>query len=128
IEVLLCLGQALWERTTRAEREAWWRLLVAEIEVGVEGEIDEAALGEKRVLMGSRASARSSRRFQKYAGVSFAGSAAEYVHCLWHDVTIREGPEHLPAVWLQRRLEALARWFPPNRGYRLFSGARDKSS
>ncbi len=127
IELLVCLGQALWEKTTRAEREAWWMLLGAEIEAGVEGEIDEAALREKRALLASRVSARSLRRFQKYAGASFAGSAAEYVHCLWHDVTIRTGPEHLPAPWLRRRLEMLARWFPANRGYRLFaSGAANE--
>jgi hypothetical protein len=35
--------------------------------------------------------------------------AAEYVHCLWHDVTIRTGEEYLPAPQLRRRLELLAR-------------------
>ncbi len=120
IEILLCLGQALWEKTTAAEREAYWKMLGAEIEAGAAGEIDEAALREKRALLASRISARSLRRFQKYARASFAATAAEYVHCLWHDVTIRSGPEHLPAAWLRRRLEMLARWFPPKRGYRLF--------
>jgi hypothetical protein len=94
--------------------------LSAEIEAGVSGEIDEEALAEKRALLGSRVSARSRRRLERYARASFAGTAAEYIHCLWHDVTVRSGPEHLPAPWLRRRLQMLAGWFPPNRGYRLF--------
>ena len=120
IEVLLCLGEALWETAGPGERQAYWNLLAAEIETGVPGEIDEDALREKRLLLSSRISARSRRRFERYSQASFAGTVAEYIHCLWHEVTLRTGPEHLPAPWLRRRLEMLARWFPPGRGYRLF--------
>ena len=127
LELLLCLGQALWERTILGEREAYWKLLGEEIEAGVTGEIDEQALREKRQLLASLTAARSMRRFERYARSSFAGTAAEYIHALWHDVTIRSGPEHLPASWLRRRLELLARWFPPGAGYRLFSRVRKSS-
>ena len=48
----------------------------------------------------------SSRRF---ARSSFAATVAEYVRCFWHDVT---GSEHLPALWLRRRLELIVRWLP----------------
>jgi hypothetical protein len=48
---------------------------------------------------------------------------AEYVRRLWHEVTVRTGPDYLPAAPLRRRLELMARWFPPNRGYRLFPAA-----
>lgn len=112
MEVLLCVGQALWETTTPAEREAWLRVIGAEIEAGVEGEIDEDALREKQALLGGLESARSRRRLLRYAGASFASTAAEYVHTRWHDVTVREGPEHLPARWLKVRLELMQRWFP----------------
>lgn len=121
VELLLCLGQLLWEVTTEEERAAWLEQLRREIEAGVPGEIDEQALEAKQRLLAGTASARSRRRLEDYACASFAGTAAEYVHCLWHDVTIRTGPEHLPARWLRARLELLARWFPPNRGYRLFA-------
>jgi len=120
LEILLCLGQAVWEEAPPAEQKAWLKMLREEIDAGVEGEIDEAALAEKRAMLASRTSARSRRRLERYACASFAATLAEYVHSLWHDVTVREGPEHLPAVWLHRRLETLARWFPPGRGYRLF--------
>ena len=121
MELLLCLGQALWERTRGAERESWLGILRAETDAGISGEIDEEALREKQRLLLSRASARNRRRLERYARASFASTAAEYVHCLWHDVHVRGGPEHLPAVWLRGRLELFARWFPPDRGYRLFA-------
>ena len=118
--LLLCLGQALWEAAIPGEHEAYLKLLGAEIEAGVLGEIDEESLGEKRALLTSRTAARSWARLEHYARASFAGTVAEYVHCLWHDVTVRTGRDHLPAPWLRRRLELLARWFPPDRGHRLF--------
>ncbi len=120
LELLRCLGQALWERIDFAEEAAWLALLHAEIEAGVTGEIDEDALVEKRRLLSSRAAAASLHRLKSYACASFASTAAEYVHCLWHDVTVRAGEEHLPAQWLRRRLELMQRWFPPDEGRRLF--------
>ena len=120
MELLLCLGQALWETAGPGDRAAYLKLLLEEIEAEVSGEIDEQALREKRLALASRLSARSRRRLERYACASFAGTVAEYVHCLWHDVTIRTGPDYLSAPWLRRRLETLARWFPPGRGYRLF--------
>jgi hypothetical protein len=124
MEVLLCLGQALWERLRVDERTAYWRLLDAEIGAGVTGEIDEDALEAKRLLLAGRVRARSARYLERYGYASFAATAAEYVHCLWHDVSVRTGPEHLPAQQLRRRLELLAGWFPPDRGYSLFPAGR----
>jgi hypothetical protein len=120
LELLLCLGQALWEAALPDERKAYLKLLRAEIEAGVPGEIDQESLREKRSLFSCHAFARSRSRLEQYARSSFAATVAEYVHCLWHDVTVRTGSEHLPALWLRRRLEFLARWLPPDRGHRLF--------
>jgi len=120
METLTCVGQALWEVTEPSERRAYLRLLKEELDAGVSGEIDEDALREKSLLVSSPVLAASSRQLAKYVRASFAGSAAGYIHCLWHDVTVREGPEHLRPDALRRRLELFARWFPPNRGYRLF--------
>lgn len=115
MELLLCLGQALWGKLSTRELRAYWALLAREIGEGITGEIDEKALEEKRAASGSRLPV------EPYGFASFAGTAAEYVHCLWHDVTIRSGPDHLPAPQLRRRLDLLARWFPPDRGHRLFA-------
>ena len=120
MELLLCLGQALWEKLSDGELREYWLVLDQEIRAGISGEIDEQALEEKRSLLASRVHARSRRQLARYGRAAFAGTAAEYVHCLWHEVTARTGPDHLPAPQLRRRLELLAGWFPPDRGYRLF--------
>jgi hypothetical protein len=123
MELLVCLGQALWERLSVAELTSYWTILRDEINSGIKGEIDEQAFDEKRSLLESPSHANSTR-LESYGCSSFAGTAAEYVHCLWHDVSIRSGADYLPAETLRRRLDLLARWFPPDRGYRLFPPAR----
>jgi hypothetical protein len=124
MELLLCLGQALWHSLFPSEARAYWTLLSSEIAARIDGEIDEQATEAKRSLFASLSHARNEHLLEEYGRASFAGTAAEYVHSLWHDVTVREGPEHLPAAQLRRRLELLARWFPPDRGYRLFPAQR----
>lgn len=120
MEVLTCLGQALWETAETTQRKSYLGLLRSELGAGVEGEIDEGALDEKRQLLSSPVLASSRRQLVRYARASFSETAAEYVHCLWHEVTVRTGSEHLPAEWLRRRLELFTSWYPPDRGYRLF--------
>jgi len=120
LELLTCVGQALWERLSRAEESSYWTLLDAEMRSKVGGEIDEQALEAKHRLLADRARARDVRCLEEYGRASFAATAAEFVHCLWHDTTIRTGEEYLPAAPLRQRLELLARWFPPDPGYALF--------
>jgi hypothetical protein len=127
MELLLCLGQALWERLSDAELRAYWTLLGDEISMGIEGEIDEQALEEKRRLFESRSHANNMERLTRYGRASLAGTVAEYVHCLWHEVTVRTGPDYLPVPQLRLRLELLAHWFRPNRGYRLFPAAQRRA-
>src|SRR5260370_19753361 len=74
MELLLCLGQALWEAALPEERKAYLKLLRAEIEAGVSGEIDQESLCEKRALFSSRASSPSRSRLAQYAHSSFAAS------------------------------------------------------
>ncbi len=123
MELLLCLGQALWGRLSAHELRGYWTLLEREICEGVTGEIDEQALEAKRSLATDTAGADRLGRIESYGFASFAGTAAEYIHSLWHNVTVRTGPDHLPAPQLRRRLKLLARWFPADRGYRLFPAA-----
>jgi len=123
MELLLCLGQALWQKLRPGQLKAYWLLLDAEFLAGIGGEIDEDALREKWALLGGRFSASSSRRLERYGCASFAGTAAEYVHSLWHAVEVVSGPEHLPAKQLRRRLQLLEAWFPPDRGYKLYPAA-----
>jgi len=112
IELLTCLGQAVWESASSGAHQTWLQLLRAEIDANVTGEIDEVALIEKGLMLSSPLLARSRRHLEKYATAAFAGTLAEYVHSLWHDVTLREGEDYLPAAWLERRFAMLRRWFP----------------
>jgi len=112
LELLTCLGQALWNSASAEERRAWLKLLRQEIEAEVDGEIDERALREKRAMLSSRVLAASPRRMERYAEASFAGTMAEYVHTLWHEVTVQAGRDYLPLPWLRRRFELFSRWFP----------------
>ena len=120
LELLLCVGQALWTKLTGGQQKAYWLLVDAELRAGTPGEIDEDALRQKKALLSGRFSATSRRRLECYGAASFAGTAAEYIHCLWHDVTIRAGPDFLPAPQLRRRLQLLSRWYPPAPGHQLF--------
>jgi hypothetical protein len=99
-------------------------LLCDEIGAGIEGEIDEQALEEKCSLFERRSHTSIAGRLARYGCASLAGTAAEYVHCLWHDVTVRTGPDYLPAQWLRLRLKLMSRWFPADRRHRLFPGAK----
>src|SRR5215467_13745370 len=54
LELLLCLGQALWEKLSDREIREYWLVLDQEIRAGISGEIDEQALEEKCSLLASR--------------------------------------------------------------------------
>jgi len=107
-------------RLNHSQWKAYWLVLDAEIAASVPGEIDEDALKQKKLLLSGRHSASSRRRIELYGAASFAGTAAEYIHSLWHDVTIPSGRDFLPARQLKRRLDLLSGWFPPAPGHRLF--------
>ncbi len=96
-------------------------LLEDEIERGVQGEIDEDAAAAKKLVAGRSLRRRNHDDWARYRDVAFSSTLAEYVHGLWHDVQIRVGPEHLPVADLKRRLEFMAKVFPPNEGYAVFA-------
>ena len=65
MELLLCVGQALWEKLSDGELREYWLVLDQEIRAGISGEIDEQALEEKRSLLASRVHTRSRRRLAR---------------------------------------------------------------
>jgi hypothetical protein len=73
MELLLCLGQALWERLSDRELRAYWMLLGDEISMGIEGEIDEQALEEKRGLFETPSPANNVKRLRSYGRASSLG-------------------------------------------------------
>jgi hypothetical protein len=120
-EFLAGIAELLGARLSPTERARYGRLLDEELQRGVTGEIDEDALGAKQRLLAYQTWRRRRTLFDRYGEMSFAGTLAEYMHGLWHDVQIRVGPEHLPLPALRHRLDLLAEMFPPNPGYRVFA-------
>ncbi len=126
-EFLGSIAELLRPKLRSDEVERYTQLLEEELRMGVRGEIDDEALAAKQPLLSSHARRRPNRaQFEHYRDVSFASTAAEYMHGLWHDVQIRIGPKHLPLPQLRRRMNLLAELFPPNPGYRVFAEGLEK--
>ena len=107
-ELLAALGELLAPRLSDQVFARYAQLLARELREGACGEIDEEALEAKEAAG------------EDYTTVSLASTLAEYMHSLWHDVELRQGPEHLAGAFLRRRFELLAECFPPNAGFVLF--------
>lgn len=107
-ELLAVVGRLLAARVSDEEFAAYAALLREELARNVAGEIDEEALEAKE------------QAAPDYVTISLASTIAEYMHALWHDVEVREGPEHLDKRSLRRRFDWLAALFPANPGFRLF--------
>ncbi len=107
-ELLAALGELVVPRLTDEEFVRYAQLIERELREGVTGEIDEESLEAREAAQAD------------YVMVSLASTLAEYMHALWHDVEVRQGPEHLAPQFLRRRLELLQEMFPPNPGYILF--------
>jgi hypothetical protein len=132
-ELLACMAELVRPQFRQDEIHQFDSLLWEELDLSFAGEIDEEALRAKKALnSGNRR--RNHEEFEKYRDVALVGTLAEYMHGLWHDVQIRVGPDHLPVPQLRRRMELMARLFPPNEGYHVFdeelenTAASDKSS
>ncbi|HZO98941.1 MAG TPA: hypothetical protein VFD30_01480 [Terriglobia bacterium] len=120
-EFLASIAELTRTRLSSEELGRFTELLEKELHAGVQGEIDEDALAAKQSLVASRGWRRRRGSFEDYRDIAFAGTLAEYMHGLWHDVQIRVGPNHLPFPHLRRRLELMAEMFPPNPGYQVFA-------
>lgn len=107
-ELLAAAGQLAATRATDEEFSAYAGLVRRELLENEAGEIDEDALEAK------------TNAAVDYLAVSLGSTLAEFMHALWHDVEVREGPEHLSGTHLRTRFDLLARFFPPNPGYQLF--------
>jgi hypothetical protein len=119
-ELLACIAELLRPKLSPEEVAEFDALLEGELRRGVTGEIDEEAVRAKQTYLSRGGRRHQGEEFEKYRDVALTETVAEYMHGLWHDVQIRVGPEHLAVADLRRRMELLARQFPPNSGYRVF--------
>ena len=120
-EFLASIAELLRPRLSIPELAAYDEILDEEIRHGVRGEIDEESLTAKQALLAIRPWRRTRLQYEPYRDISLVSTIAEYMHGLWHDVQIRVGPEHLPLQQLRRRINLMAKLFPPNPGYAVFA-------
>ncbi|HUY14674.1 MAG TPA: hypothetical protein VMX16_13760 [Terriglobia bacterium] len=121
-EFLASIAELARPRLTAEEVEQYSQLVRSELEQDIPGEMDKETLAAKQSLLTKRTSWRHEpEKFDQYRDLSLAGTLAEYMHGLWHDVQIQTGPEHLPLPQLRQRLQWMAKTFPPNPGYEVFS-------
>jgi hypothetical protein len=119
-ELLASVAELLRARLTPGEMGEFETLLEVELREGVTGEIDEEAARAKQDFASHATRDNAREKFESYRNVSLVETVAEYMHGLWHDVQIRIGPEHLPLPQLRKRMDFLARLFPPNEGYQVY--------
>lgn len=121
-EFLASIAELARPRLTAVELEQYSELLRQELEQNIRGEMDKETLAAKQGVAGPRTvRRRKSEKFDQYRDLSLVSSLAEYMHGLWHDVQIQTGPDHLPLPQLRQRIQLMARIFPPNPGYEVFS-------
>jgi len=121
-EFLASVAELMRPRMKAEENESFSQLLRKELEQDVPGEMDKESLAAKHAFLSARVGRRQNpEKFNQYRDLSLVNTLAEYMHGLWHDVQIQTGPDHLPLPQLRQRLQWMAKMFPPNPGYEVFS-------
>jgi hypothetical protein len=98
------------------------KLLRAELEHGVHGEVDESGWRLKVELTEAEAKqpGRTTKRFKDYARQSFVDTLTLYMHGICCDIDVETGPRQLPSNYLRKRLKLIKSLFPPPQGYAVF--------
>lgn len=98
------------------------KLLRAELEQGVHGEVDEPGWRLKLELTDAdvKNPGRSSKRFKEYARQSFVDTLTLYMHGICCDIDVETGPRQLPSNFLRKRLKLIQGLYPPPSGYGVF--------
>jgi hypothetical protein len=98
------------------------RLLRAELEKGVHGEVDEPGWRLKLEFNETDAAkaTRQSRQFKEYCRQSFIDTLTLYMHGICCDIDVETGPRQLPSNYLRKRLRLIKGLYPPPQGYAVF--------
>jgi hypothetical protein len=101
-------------------RDGYTELLRAEIEAGVNGEVDEASWNLKQSILHRKSGKRDTKMFREYVRQSFIDTLTLYMHGICCDIDVETGPRQLASRYLRRRLQLLERLYPPPSGYNIF--------
>jgi len=120
MELLLCLGQVLWEKLSDGELREYWLVLDQEIRAGISSEIDEQALEENAPCWPAGSTPVAGGNWPATAGPPLPGRRlSTSIACG------TRSPRERDRTTFRHRSCASGwscwpGWFPPDRGYRLF--------
>lgn len=116
-----CLAQLVADNWPQAVEQAYSALLREELNVKVNGEVDEHSWRLKQgIVRRYSQSRRETKAFQEYAKQSFIDTLTLYMHGICCDIDVETGPRQLPSRYLRKRLMLLRTLYTPPEGYPVF--------
>ena len=116
-----CLSRLVAEHWPTEVEQAYSALLREELNVKVNGEVDEHSWRLKQAIVRRYSqSRRETKAFQEYARQSFIDTLTLYLHGICCDIDVETGPRQLPSRYLRKRLTLLRTLYTPPEGYPVF--------
>jgi hypothetical protein len=116
-----CLSRLVAEHWPPDVEQAYSALLREELNVKVNGEVDEHSWRLKQAIVRRYSqSRRETKAFQEYARQSFIDTLTLYLHGICCDIDVETGPRQLPSRYLKKRLTLLRTLYTPPEDYPVF--------
>jgi hypothetical protein len=116
-----CLARLVAEHWPADVDHAYSALLREELNVKVNGEVDEHSWRLKQAIVRRYSQTRrETKAFQEYAKQSFVDTLTLYLHGICCDIDVETGPRQLPSRYLRKRLTLLRTLYTPPEGYPVF--------
>lgn len=116
-----CLAKLISDHWPAEVQQKYGALLREELNVKVNGEVDEHSWRLKQAIVRRySATRRETKAFQEYAIQSFVDTLTLYMHGICCDIDVETGPRQLPSRYLRKRLTLLRTLYTPPDGYPVF--------
>jgi hypothetical protein len=116
-----CLATLVADLWPPEAKQQYSALLREELNVKVNGEVDEESWRLKQAILRRYSSSRrETKAFQEYARQSFIDTLTLYMHGICCDIDVETGPRQLPSRYLRKRLALLRTLYSPPEGYPVF--------
>ena len=96
--------------------DAYAKIVRAELESNIHGEVGEESWDLKQELDGIR----KGKRFARYLSASLEDTLSLYLHGICCDIDVEKGPRQLASRHVRARLDCLLQHFPPPAGFAVF--------
>jgi hypothetical protein len=102
----------------KSSKEQFYGLVREELAAEVHGEVDEHSWRMKQSLLRRQSNTRKETKlFHDYARQALEDTLTLFLHGICCDIDVETGPRQMPSRHLRKRLELLARLYPPPKGY-----------